>query len=230
MEKVLSDMLDSTTCKPDVWTMNIILSLFGNRGQVELMEKWYEKFRSYGVEPETRTLNILIGAYGKKRMYDKMSAVMEYMRKLAFPWTTATYNNVIEAFAEAGDAKNMEHTFNQMRSEGMKPDTKTFCCLITGFSKAGQFHKVVGMVKLAERLDVPANTSFHNAILGACARADDLMEMERVFRHMKHTQCEPDAVTYSILVEAYRKEGMTDKIYALHQENPTLVPTDFVMV
>ena len=85
MERMLSDMLDSTTCKPDVWTMNIILSLFGNRGQVEAMEEWYEKFRSYGIEPETRTLNILIGAYGKKRMYDKMSAVMEYMRKLAFP-------------------------------------------------------------------------------------------------------------------------------------------------
>ena len=44
MEKVLSDMLNSTTCKPDVWTMNIILSLFGNRGQVESMEKWYENF------------------------------------------------------------------------------------------------------------------------------------------------------------------------------------------
>ncbi|CAL5034390.1 unnamed protein product [Urochloa decumbens] len=230
MERVLSDMLDSTTCKPDVWTMNIILSLFGNMGQVEAMERWYEKFRSYGIEPETRTLNILIGAYGKKRMYDKMSAVMEYMRKLAFPWTTATYNNVIEAFAEAGDAKNMEHTFNQMRSEGMKPDTKTFCCLINGFSKAGLFHKVVGMVKLAERLDVPANTSFHNAILEACAKADDLVEMERVFMHMKHKQCDPDAMTYSILVEAYRKEGMTDKIYTLHQENPTLVPTDLVMV
>ncbi|KAG2570131.1 hypothetical protein PVAP13_7KG047045 [Panicum virgatum] len=221
MERVLSDMLDSTTCKPDVWTMNIILSLFGNRDQVEAMEEWYEKFRSYGIEPETRTLNILIGAYGKKRMYDKMSAVMEYMRKLAFPWTTATYNNVIEAFAEAGDAKNMEHTFNQMRSEGMKPDTKTFCCLINGFSKAGFFHKVVGMDKLAERLGVPTDTSFHNAILGACAKADDLMEMERVFMHMKHKQCDPDAMTYSILVEAYRKEGMTDKIYALHQGRRT---------
>ena len=56
------------------------------------------------------------------------------------------------------------------------------------------------------------------------------MEMERVFMHMKHKQCDPDAMTYSILVEAYRKEGMTDKIYALHQENPTLVPTDLVMV
>jgi pentatricopeptide repeat protein len=85
------------------------------------------------------------------------------------------------------------------------------------------------MVQLAERLDVPANTSFHNAILEACAKADDLMEMERVFIHMKQ-KCDPDAMTYSILVEAYRKEGMTDKIYALHQENPTLVPSDLVMV
>ncbi|KQJ89633.1 pentatricopeptide repeat-containing protein At3g06430, chloroplastic [Brachypodium distachyon] len=230
MEKLLSAMLDSTASKPDVWTMNIILSLFGNSGQVDLMEKWYEKFRGYGIEPETRTLNILIGAYGKKRMYDKMSAVMEFMRKLAFPWTTSTYNNVIEAFAEAGDEKNMEQTFNQMRSEGMKPDTKTFCCLINGFSKAGLFHKVVGMVKLAERLDVPANTSFHNSVLAACARAGDLVEMERVFRHMKHVQCAPDATTYSILVEAYRKEGMTDKVYDLQQENPSLVSTELVMV
>ena len=128
---------------------------------------------------------------------------------------------MIEAFAEACDAKNMEHTFNQMRSKGMKPDTKTFCCLINGFSKAGFFHKVVGMDKLAERLGVPTDTSFHNAILGKCAKADDLMEMERVFMHMKHKQCDPDAMTYSILVEAYRKEGMTDKIYALHQGRRT---------
>ncbi|KAL6342593.1 hypothetical protein AAG906_012452 [Vitis piasezkii] len=43
-------------------------------GQTEIMEKWYEKFRNFGIEPETRTFNISIGAYGKKRMYDKMSS------------------------------------------------------------------------------------------------------------------------------------------------------------
>jgi pentatricopeptide repeat protein len=81
--------------------------VFGNKGHVDLMERWYEKFRNFGIEPETRAFNILIGAYGKKRMYDNMSSVMEYMRKLQFPWTTSTYNNVIEAFADVGDAKNM---------------------------------------------------------------------------------------------------------------------------
>jgi len=161
--RVLSGMLESKTCKPDVWTMNIILSVFGNKGHVDLMERWYEKFRNFGIEPETRTFNILIGAYGKKRMYDNMSSVMEYMRKLQFPWTTSTYNNVIEAFADVGDAKNMEHTFDQMRAEDMKADTKTFCCLINGYANAGLFHKVISSVQLAAKFEIPENTSLYKA-------------------------------------------------------------------
>ncbi|KAK4433832.1 Pentatricopeptide repeat-containing protein, chloroplastic [Sesamum alatum] len=218
MEKVLSRMLESTTSKPDVWTMNTVISLFGNEGQIEMMERWYEKFRNYGIEPETRTFNILIGAYGKKRMYDKMSSVMEYMRRLSFPWTTSTYNNVIEAFSDAGDAKHMEYTFDQMRGEGMKADTKTFCCLIRGYANAGVFHKVISSVQLAGRLEIAENTSFFNAVIYACSRAEDLMEMERVFKRMKDKLCQPDCTTYSIMIDAYRKEGMSDKVYDLEQE------------
>ncbi|GAA0163447.1 hypothetical protein LIER_19310 [Lithospermum erythrorhizon] len=223
MEKVLSGMLVSTTCRPDVWTMNTILSLFGNKGQIEIMEQWYEKFRNFGIEPETRTFNILISAYGKKRMYDKMSSVMEYMRKLSFPWTTSTYNNVIEAFAEVGDAKNMEYTFDQMRAEGMKVDNRTFCCLIRGYANAGLFHKVVSSVQLAGKLEIQENTHFYNAVIYACAKAEDLMEMDRVFIRMKDKHCQPDSVTYELMVEAYRKEGMNDRVYDLEQEKNTAV-------
>ncbi|XP_014506945.1 pentatricopeptide repeat-containing protein At3g06430, chloroplastic [Vigna radiata var. radiata] len=223
MEKVLSSMLESTTCKPDVWTMNTIISVFGNKGQIDMMEKWYEKFRNFGIEPETRTFNILIGAYGKKRMYDKMSSVMEYMRKLQFPWTTSTYNNVIEAFADAGDVRHMECTFDQMRAEGMKADTKTFCCLINGYANAGHFHKVISSVQLAGKFEIPENVAFYNAVLSACAKADDLMEMERVFKRMKDNQCQPDETTYMIMIEAYRKDGMNDKIYYLEQEKQTMI-------
>lgn len=218
MEKVLTDMLGSDTCGPDVWTMNIILGLFCMRGELDMMEKWYEKFRSIGIEPETRTFNILIGAYGRNRMYEKMASVMEYMRKLAFPWTTSTYNNIIEAFADIGDAKNMEYAFDQMRAEGIKSDTNSFRHLITGYGKAGLFHKVVSSIKLADRLEITPNTSFYNAVIFACSKAGDLIEMERVFKQMKERHYLPDSTTYSILVDAYTKEGLNDKIYDLEQE------------
>lgn len=218
METVLSGMLESTTCKPDVWTMNTVISVFANKGQVDMMERWYEKFRNFGIEPETRTFNILIGAYGKKRMYDKMSSVMEYMRKLQFPWTTSTYNNVIEAFADVGDAKHMEYTFEQMRVEGMRTDAKTFCCLINGYANAGLFHKVISSVRLAAKFEIPEDTSFFNAVISACAKAEDLMEMERVFKRMKVKQTQPDSRTFGIMMEAYAKVGMNDKVYDLGQE------------
>ncbi|XP_031486748.1 pentatricopeptide repeat-containing protein At3g06430, chloroplastic [Nymphaea colorata] len=223
MEQVLNEMLESTTSKPDVWTMNIVLGLFANTGQIETMEKWYEKFRNIGIEPESRTFNIIMGAYGKQKMYEKMTAVMEYMRKMSYPWTTATYNNVIEAFADAGDVKNMECAFEQMRAEGMKADTKTFCCLINGYSSAGLFHKVVSSILLAERLDVVMTTLFFNSVISACAKAKDLMEMERVYQRMKKKQCRPDDATYSIMIQAYQEEGMYDKIYDLDQERSKIL-------
>ncbi|XP_015060612.1 pentatricopeptide repeat-containing protein At3g06430, chloroplastic-like [Solanum pennellii] len=226
MEKVLSGMLESTDSRPDIWTMNTILSLFGNKGQVEMMERWYEKFCSFGIEPETRTFNILISAYGKKRMYDKMSSVMEYMRKLSFPWTTSTYNNVIEAFSDIGDAKHMEYTFDQMRAEGVKGDTKTFCCLIRGYANAGLFPKVINAVQLAGKLEIPENNSFFSSVIYACAKAEDLLEMERVFKRMKDKGFRPDDTTYTVMAEAYRKEGMTDKVYDLEQEKRMMSASD----
>ncbi|CAN1235152.1 Pentatricopeptide repeat-containing protein At3g06430, chloroplastic [Linum perenne] len=220
MEKLLSAMLQSSdsNSKPDVWTMNIIIAIFGNSGQIHLMEQWYEKFRDYGIEPETRTFNVLIGAYGKARRYDKMSSVMEYMRKLEFPWTSSTYNNVIEAFADVGDAKNMEYTFEQMRAERMKADSKTFSCLVNGYANAGMFHKVMKTVELASRLEIARNVAFYNAVISACAKAGDLMEMERVFGRMKEEKCEANERTYGVMIDAYRKEGMNDKVYYLEQE------------
>ncbi|KAK4373884.1 hypothetical protein RND71_004561 [Anisodus tanguticus] len=227
IEKVLSGMLESTDSRPDIWTMNTILSLFGNKGEIETMEKWYEKFCNFGIEPEKRTFNILVSAYGKKRMYNKMSSVMEYMRKLSFLWMTSTYNNVIEAFSYVGDAKNMEYTTDQMRAEGVKTDTKTFCCLIRGYANAGLFPKVINTVQLAGKLEIPENTSFFNSVIYACAKAEDLMEMERVFKRMKDKQFRLDDTTFSVMVEAYRKEGMTDKVYDLEQEKQMTSASEF---
>jgi pentatricopeptide repeat protein len=59
--------------------------------------------------------------------------------------------------------------------------------------------------------------------MSACAKADDLVEMERVFKQMKDKQCLPDSRTYSIMVEAYRNEGMNDKIYYLEQEKQKMI-------
>ncbi|KAI3737842.1 hypothetical protein L2E82_27855 [Cichorium intybus] len=100
----------------------------------------------------------------------------------------------------------------------MRADTKTFCCLIKGYANAGVFHKVDSVVKLANEMEIHENTSFYNAMLYACGKEGDLMKMEEVFKKMKEEECRPDVVTYSIMVDAYKKEAMDDKVHDLEQE------------
>ncbi|KAL0433865.1 UNVERIFIED_CONTAM: Pentatricopeptide repeat-containing protein, chloroplastic [Sesamum latifolium] len=236
---ILEQMKSLPLCQPDVYTYSILIKACIDACRFELVESLYDEMAERLITPNTVTQNIVLSGYGRREnmkrwrrffpgclrvrqanpmMYDKMSSVMEYMRRLSFPWTTSTYNNVIEAFSDAGDAKHMEYTFDQMRAEGMKADTKTFCCLIRGYANAGLFHKVISSVQLAGRLEIPENTSFFNAVIYACSRAEDLMEMERVFKRMKDKLCQPDCTTYSMMMDAYRKEGMSDKVYDLEQE------------
>ncbi|XVF32191.1 hypothetical protein REPUB_Repub17cG0060800 [Reevesia pubescens] len=79
MEMTLVEMLREKDCEPDVWTMNSIIRAFGSSGQIETMEKCYEKFQSAGILPNIKTFNILLDSYGKTGNYEKMSAVMEFM-------------------------------------------------------------------------------------------------------------------------------------------------------
>ncbi|KAG7014506.1 Pentatricopeptide repeat-containing protein, chloroplastic, partial [Cucurbita argyrosperma subsp. argyrosperma] len=142
MESILVEMLSDDGCKPDVWTMNSTLRGFGSSGQLETMEKCYEKFQGAGIQPNIQTFNILLDSYGKAKSYEKMSAVMEYMQKYHYSWTIVTYNIVIDAFGRAGNLKQMEHLFKLMRSERIQPSCVTLCSLVKAYGQAGKRDKI----------------------------------------------------------------------------------------
>lgn len=102
MESILVEMLADRYCQPDVWTMNSTLRAFGNIGQIETMEKCYEKFQNAGIQPNVQTFNILLDSYGKAQDYKKMSAVMEYMQKYHYSWTIVTFNIVLMLLKKLG--------------------------------------------------------------------------------------------------------------------------------
>lgn len=218
MEDVLAQMLISENCKPDEWTMNAIIRVFGNIGKIEIMEKWYQRFQNIGIQPDIRTFEILISSYAKENLYDKMAAIMEYMQKLSLSWTTATYNVVIDAFGRTGEIGQMEFAFNQMRLEGAKPDSVTFCSLISAYGKAGKFNQIKMIVQYVENSDVIPDTPFYNTTIDACQRARDLTEMEKVFKQMQDRGCIPDQVTFNTMKEAYISEGMPEKVKELEEE------------
>ncbi|XP_061353516.1 pentatricopeptide repeat-containing protein At5g48730, chloroplastic [Gastrolobium bilobum] len=208
MESTLVEMLADRDCQPDVWTMNSTLRAFGNIGQIETMERCYDKFQTSGIQPNVQTFNILLDSYGKVEDYKKMSAVMEYMQKYHYSWTIVTYNVVIDAFGKAGDLKQMEYLFRLMRSERIKPSCVTLCSLVRAYARAGKPEKIGGVLRFVENSDVLLDTVFFNCLVDAYGRLECFAEMKRVLEMMQQKGCKPDIITYRTMIKAYSFKGM----------------------
>ncbi|KAL8208418.1 hypothetical protein R6Q57_007830 [Mikania cordata] len=215
MESTLVEMLRLRECKPDVWTMNSTLRAFGGSGQIETMEKCYEKFLCAGIQPNIKTFNILLDSYGKSGNYKKMSAVMEYMQKYHFSWTLVTYNIVIDAFGRAGDLNQMEFLFRLMQSECIKPNCVTLCSLVRSYAQAGKAEKIGGLMRYIESSDVTVDTVFFNCLVDAYGMMGCLAEMKAVLPMMESKGCQPDKITYRTMIKAYNMNGMSNHVKEL---------------
>ncbi|XP_031123569.1 pentatricopeptide repeat-containing protein At5g48730, chloroplastic [Ipomoea triloba] len=211
MESILVEMLRRRDCSPDVWTMNSALRAFGGSGQIEMMEKCYEKFQSAGIEPSIKTFNILLDSYAKTGNYEKMSAVMQYMQKYHFSWTIVTYNIVIDAFGRAGDLKQTEFLFRLMQSERIKPDRVTLCSLVRAYGQAGKAEKLGGILRFADNSDITLDTVFFNCLVDAYGMMGCFAEMKGVLEMMERKGCKPDKVTYRTMIKAYSIGGMSSQ-------------------
>ncbi|XP_060182620.1 pentatricopeptide repeat-containing protein At3g53170-like [Lycium barbarum] len=210
MESSLTDMIESETASPDVFTLNSVIGSYGSCGKLEKMEKWFEEFQVMGIKPDVMTYNILIKSYGRAGMYHKMESVLDFMRNRFYSPTVVTYNIIIETLGKAGHSKNMEQFFLQMKQEGVKPTSFTYCSLVSAYSKAGLVEKVDSIMRQVENSDVVLDTPFFNCIISAYGQAGDIERMLALFLEMKVRKCKPDYITFSTMIQAYNAQGMIE--------------------
>lgn len=210
MESSLTNMIGSSTCLPDVFTVNSVIGAYGNCGQIEKMEKWFDEFQLMGINPDVMTFNILIKSYGKTGMYEKMGSVLEFMKKRFISPTIVTFNIVIDTFKRAGNIERMEEFFLKMKHQGMKPNSITYCSLISGYSEARLVNKVDSIMRQVENSDVILDTPFFNCVISAYGRAGDVNKMGDLFSEMKERKCQPDVITFATMIQAYNAQGMID--------------------
>ncbi|RVX00385.1 Pentatricopeptide repeat-containing protein [Vitis vinifera] len=85
MESSLTEMIESGTCLPDIFTLNSFIWAYGNSGQIEKMEKWvgniekmeefFLKMKHQGVKPNSITYCSLVSAYSKAGAYGQAGDV-----------------------------------------------------------------------------------------------------------------------------------------------------------
>ncbi|KAL3537476.1 hypothetical protein ACH5RR_000842 [Cinchona calisaya] len=210
MENTLTNMIESGTCLPDIFTFNSVIGAFGNSRQIEKVESWFDQFQLMGIKPDVMTFNILIKSYGKVGMYEKMGSVLDFMKKRFYSATIVTYNIVIETFGKAGNIEKMEDYFLKMKHLGMKPNSTTFCSLVSAYSTSGLLNKVDSVMRQVENSDVVLDTPFFNCVISAYGRAGNVEKMVELFLAMGDRKCKPDNITFASMIQAYQAQGMTE--------------------
>ncbi|KAJ4973224.1 hypothetical protein NE237_006398 [Protea cynaroides] len=212
MEKSLMDMIESGHCLPDVFTLNSFIWAYGNAGQIENMEKWYEEFQHMGIRPDIRTFNTLMKSYGKMGMFKKMISVLEFMEKRFYSPAVITFNIIIEMFGREGDIKKMDQFFQKMKNRGLKPNSITYCSLVHGYSKAGLLDKVDSILRQVDNSDVVLDTPFFNCVISAFGHTGYVERMEEMFLTMKERKCKPDKITFATMIQAYKGQGNLEAV------------------
>lgn len=210
MENTLTDMIESGSSVPDLFTFNSIIGAYGSSGRIDKMEKWYTEFQLMGLRQDIKTFNILIRSYGKAGMYGKMRSVLEFMEKRFFSASIVTHNIIIETFGKAGDIETMEEHFSKMKHLGIKPNNVTYCSLVSAYSKAGHIMKVDSILRQVENSDVILDTPFFNCVISAYGRAGDIEKMSKLFLEMEGRKCKPDSITFATMIQAYNAQGMIE--------------------
>ncbi|KAG5238448.1 pentatricopeptide repeat-containing protein [Salix suchowensis] len=164
MENTLTDMIESGSSVPDLFTFNSIIGAYGRSGLIDKMEKWYTEFQLMGLRQDIKTFNILIKSYGKAGMYGKMRSVLEFMEKRFFAPSIVTHNIVIETFGKAGDIKTMEN-IQQVENSDVILDTPFFNCIICAYGRAGDVEKMSNLfLGMEERKCKPDSITFATMI------------------------------------------------------------------
>ncbi|KAJ0962131.1 hypothetical protein J5N97_029959 [Dioscorea zingiberensis] len=218
VEVSLSEMLESGSCLPDIFTMNSVIGTHGKRGKIDKMEDWYNEFQHMGIEPNVNTFNILIRSYGLAGLYEKMDTVLKFMEKRFFSPTVVTFNIIIDCFGRVGNIEKMEQFFRSMKYRGLKPNSVTYCSLVSGYSKSGLLEKIPLIIRQIENSDVILDTTFFNSVINAYGQAGDINIMEEMFSLMKEKKCIPDRITFATMILAYSKRGMVEAAQELKIE------------
>ncbi|GMH19005.1 hypothetical protein Nepgr_020846 [Nepenthes gracilis] len=204
MEKSLSEMIESGSFLPDIFTLNSFISAYGYCGKIDDMEKWFDEFQLMGIKPDVRSFNILIRSYGKAGLYEKMELVLNFMKNRFFPPTVVTFNTVIAVHGSVGNVEKMNDVFKKMKHLGIKPNKITYSTLVNAYSKARKLSMVDSILRQVKNSDVILDTTFFNCIIGAYGRAGDLDKMGELFLFMKEKNCKPDNITFATMIQALK--------------------------
>eukprot|EP01023_Acetabularia_acetabulum_P009140 TRINITY_DN1404_c0_g1_i1.p1 TRINITY_DN1404_c0_g1~~TRINITY_DN1404_c0_g1_i1.p1 ORF type:complete len:574 (+),score=29.15 TRINITY_DN1404_c0_g1_i1:65-1786(+) len=180
---------------PDLYTYNILLSVFAKSGRRRQVFQIYNQMQDEEIEPDATTLSTLISGYPPQQWQEAYRLFQTFISEKNVVPNRIVFNSLFTLLGKAGKYQRVISLYKQMLLSDIEPDVYTFAALIKGCERAEQHDLAICFFDEMLDRDVVPNIYVFGAALSACERGNKWEKAVQVFNIMQEQGVEMDKIT-----------------------------------
>lgn len=223
--KLFEKLLEEKNTRPTIKAFNAILQIFAVQGSADRASYIFESMDQLGVIPDASSYTELIRA----NAHNLKTCVYYYnkMRQNEIAPNVYTYSALIEASSRRNDIKSVLGWFQTMLDENVQPNQVVISCILKSLSKQhNEFpnmpEAVIQIAHQAAMAGIKTDAALYTILLKMQAESIGIEGALKIHRDMLAQSVEPNAYTYTILINAcgkYRMPETAEKIFDLMKKS-----------
>ncbi|XP_038893594.1 LOW QUALITY PROTEIN: pentatricopeptide repeat-containing protein At1g11900 [Benincasa hispida] len=135
------------SCRPDLYTYNIILDMLGRAGRVDEILHLFVSMKEDGIAPDIVSYNTLINSFRKVGRLDMCLVYFKEMVAVRIEPDLLTYTALIESFGRSGNIEEAWTLLREMKLKNICPSSYIYKSLIGNSMKMGKVELAMNLLK-----------------------------------------------------------------------------------
>jgi pentatricopeptide repeat protein len=182
----------------------------------------------------------LVTLYFQQSDFEGVKNVLQEMKRLSVEPNIEFYGNLLDKYIQHNKngsmSKEIESLLKVMNNCDVKGNIIFYSSLVTLYFQQSDFEGVKNVLQEMKRLSVEPNIEFYTNLLSKYSESGKQTEFENTLQTINNSDCIPNEVTVSILLDVIGKRGWgrdidIDKLaikYRILIDNKNLCPSNFV--
>lgn len=229
--KLFEKLLEEKNVRPTIKAFNAVLQIFAVQGSADRASYIFDTMNHLGITPDISSYTELIRA----NAHNLKTCIHYYniMRQNEIAPNVYTFSALIEASSRRNDIKSVLGWFQTMLDENVQPNQVVISCILKSLSKQHNEYPnmpeaVIQIAHQAAMAGIKTDAALYTILLKMQAESIGIEGALKIHRDMLAQSVEPNAYTYTILINAcgkFRMPETAEKIFDLmrnstrHQPN-----------
>ncbi|KAH9296703.1 hypothetical protein KI387_044283 [Taxus chinensis] len=210
--RLFREMLDK--CHgADPSTSAVTIEGFVNGGAIDQATELYMEMKRHGSIFSEQVFCILIRGYFATSRVSEAMEVFNFIPEKLQP-TVLSYNAMLDGLFKAGRDQEGMDFFDSFKSKNVIPNASTYAIIMSRLVEQGNVDRALFLLDYMDENRAPT-TAVYNALLIAHFKkhmdGQISKQIDYLVQDMLKKSCEPDAVTYTILIDGFFKEGKLEE-------------------